>query len=144
MSAKKALFQFLLHQGGISGLVSQRIYAAGEQPARVVYPYITYFRLANDHQRHLGGGSGLTSARYQVDVWARKEYDADRISEAIREAFDCYKGDMGSSVETINVLGMFLENDSELIEFPDDASERPIFNTSMDLVIWHAESVTPM
>jgi len=143
-SLRVALFQFLTQQSGVIALVNDRVYPVGESPKTIVYPYITYQKISNRHIRHMSVGSQLAASRFQINCWAKDASDADAVGQAVREAMDNRRGDIGTGGNVVNLRGSFLDSDDEDFEPPSDDSKVGRHNARLDLIIWHVESATPV
>ncbi len=139
MILQPALFYQLSHDGTIIGLVSTRIYPAGDVPTGAKLPYITYQRIDAIHERHMTGGCNWVHARYQLDCWAMKPRDADEVFEAVKVALDNFRGIMGAGATVATIDGCFLESDSSGVEPPEDATQRGTARVSADFVIWYRD-----
>ena len=137
---RKALWYHLTQDSAISALVSTRVYHQFA-PSGTALPYVTYQRISHDHMRHLTAGSSHAVARYQVDGWAKDTQGADALAEAIREALDNYRGNMGESGDTVAAVS-FLESDRDDMVGPSDDAQPKTFRVSLDFSIAHAETET--
>lgn len=137
MSIKDDLYTYLINDSGIAAAVSDRVYPL-TAPTSAALPYITLQRISCPHVHHMGAASGLCDSRFQIDCWAENSVDAETASEAVREALDGYQH---STMENTDVRAVFLEDESDTYEPPDDASEVGVFRNRMDFIIWYAESI---
>ena len=140
MTLNASLYSFLTAQSPVTDLVSTRIYPAGEAPKTITYPYVTYQRISNRHERHTQGGAALAAPRYEINCWAQSNLDAEAVADAIREAMNDFRGAFGS----VQSRGCFLESDDSDIEPPDDGSHVSKHVTRLDFTIWHTETATPV
>jgi hypothetical protein len=142
MSVRQALFRQL--QTAVRSVHADAdVYPMGALPRQPPSRYVTYQRISGVHPRHLTAGTGLKSARWQVDVYANYAADADAISEAIRESMDNVRGTIGAAGQTEFVNGTFLEDDAEEFVPPIDASQTGRARVRMDFILWHPETITP-
>ena len=134
----------LIAQASIALIVVERIYAGGEFPDHVVYPMITFEPTSDDHDRHMGGGSGLGTQRFQVNSRAKSYTVARALAEATRLVVDNFqRGLMGTTGNEVFVNAMTVEEGGIEDDFPTDKSHDGEHNAHFDCVIWHGEAVTP-
>ncbi len=138
-----AIFSHLTSVGSITELVGDRVYPTGVSPAVVIKPYITYQKISNVHERHLRGGSGITTVRIQINCWAEKSSEADQLFDRVREAMDNFTGLMGQGSGALPVRATFLEDDADAFVPPTDRTNRGVFGVQMDFLIVYKESLTP-
>jgi len=124
-------------------LVSGRVYPVGVSPKTVTYPLITFSQISNIHERHLGGGGGVTHPRFEVNCWDTTYKGADDVAESVRKVLDNFRGTLGATGSQANVNGIFLEDDGDSFAASIDKSQIGNHNKRMDFTIWHVESVTP-
>ena len=142
MSLRESLFRHL-QQVARGKFADADCYPLAAVPKKPPQRFVTYQRVSSTHIRHLRGGSGLVSSRWQVDCWARYASDADRLYDAIRRSLDNRTGDFGDADNPITLNASFLEDDAEDFVPPIDASQQGRARVRMDFIIWHPESVTP-
>jgi hypothetical protein len=94
-------------------------------------PALTYFRVAADRVRSLSGNSGLAAADFQIDAWGRTRLETWNVAEAVREALDGYKGDMG----TLEVGNIMVTNESDMFEEEDE-----VFRRMLTIEVWYCEN----
>lgn len=141
MSIQAAIYEHLIADTTVLGLVSTRVYVDVAPHSAVGLNHITYQVISAQHVHDLGAASGLVRKRIQIDVWATTSITRDSISEAIREAMDGYSGDMGAVGATVDVRDCYLDNEVDGYEVPETKNEFGIFRRTMDFMIWHTESV---
>ena len=142
MSLRVSLFKHL--QATVRDVfVDADVYPVGALPKQTRTRYVTFQRISAQHQRHLGGGSGLVSQRWQIDCWARTMADAELMSDAIRVALDNRTTAIGDGENLTPINAAFLEDDSEEFTAPTDKSQIGHARVRMDFMIWHSETVTP-
>ena len=138
MTIETAMFSYLSNKASITALVNTRIYAT-VPPSSVTYPFITYTVLSEDTEHDMGGAVGLTNVLLQIDAWAYIVSERQAISEALRNALDGYKGQMGA--ELLDIRNCFM-TDRNTFEEPDKQGKNlPVHRSSLDFSIWHVESV---
>jgi hypothetical protein len=82
-----ALITALLDDGGVSGLVSDRVFVWGSRQG-TAYPYVTAQRISTAGASHLNGPNTLEWPRFQIDCWAQTALAALNCAEAVRAALD--------------------------------------------------------
>lgn len=120
----------LLGNGGVSALVSSRIYPI-ELPQSPTFPAITLQIVAGESVYSSSGLSNLENSLVQVDCWARTYADADALFEAVRKACATYSG----NVSGVDVQGIFLEQKRDLYD-----SEAKLNRRSADFSVWMYEA----
>lgn len=137
----QALQSHLIGVTAISDLVGTRIYP-DKAPTSATFPYITYGVISNTHVRHFDDISGLASPLIQIDVWSNTRLSAVTVAEEIRVELENKRAGIGPTGNQLSVSGIFLENDRDLYEPPEDSSQVGIYRVSMDFRVWHAEPTT--
>jgi len=138
MTIETAFFSYVTSKAEITNLVSTRVFAS-VAPSSPTYPYITFTVISNQPEHYMGGSSGLTSVRLQVDAWARLVSEQQDISEALRNVLDGYGGLMGT--ENLDVRMCFMENRNTFEEPDKQGKNLPVHRASIDYLIWHKESL---
>ena len=138
MTIESALYSHLSNKASITALVSTRIYPQ-VAPDTASYPFIVYSVISEGHEHSMSGASGLASVTMQIDAWASTVASRVALSEAIRNALDGFRGDMGT--ENLSIRSCFLESRSNFFEPKTDGKETPDHRASLDFLIWHFESV---
>lgn len=135
-----ALVHYLRNAAGVAALVSARIYP-GRAPSSANLsdgPYIIYMNVSRTRERHMGGGSGLALARYQLDAWAASYTEARALADAVRAALDNVQDeDMGAAGSTVHVDSAVLDNENDVFGEPTDGGQRAPSRVSLDFLIWH-------
>lgn len=138
MTIETALFSYLTGKSEITSIVSTRVYAT-VAPSSPTYPYITFQMVSNNPEHHMSGNSPITIVRIQLDAWARTVATQQAISEAVRNALDGYRGQMGA--EALDVRRAFLDNRNTFEEPDKHGKNLPVHRASLDFSIWHVEAV---
>ena len=113
-------------------------------PAQAITRYVTFQRISANHVRHLQGGSGLATDRYQVTSWAKKPADAMVLAERLRERFDNNRrGGIGEAGNLWATNAVFLESEQDTFDTPTDASQEGWHGVIQDFILWHEETTTP-
>ena len=134
----------LAAQPTLIAIVVARIYPEGVYPQHVVYPLISFDPLSDEHDRHMTGGSGLGTQRYQVNCKAQSYTDARALAVAARLIIDNWgRGLMGTPGNEIFVNSAAVEEGGIEIDRPTDKSHTGEHNAHFDVELWHGEAVTP-
>ena len=142
MSLRVSLFKHL--QATVRDVfVDADVYPVGALPKQTRTRYVTFQRISAQHHRHLNGGSGVRSERWQIDCWTRTMSDAELMSDAIRISLDNRTTAIGDGANLTEIDAAFLEDDSEEFTAPTDKSQVGHARVRMDFTIWHSETVTP-
>ena len=131
------LYYTLSNDAGVSGYVEDRIYP-NAPPRGVSLPYVVYELLAGNLVRHQTGYSSIRTDHYVITAWARTEYEASNIREAIISALSqSQSGQLGDPADPLDVVWVSVTDYMpETIEYPTGA-ESPIFGYSVELLIWY-------
>lgn len=119
------------------------VYPTGVMPSGGVTRYLAYQRVSSNHARHFTGGSGLANPRYQVTSWARHAVDANALAEAVRKHLDNRRGGIGDADDIEMVHGSLLDDDRDVWDAPQNASQQGWHGVTQDFTIWHEETETP-
>lgn len=142
MTLEEAIVERLTGYAPLAALVADRVYPL-MLPQDVAWPAITYQRISGVSDHHLGGPSGLTETRLQVDVWSQvrdgvdAHLEARRVALQVKAALDGFRGDVASSDSppaTLRIKSARLENDQDLEE-----DEPRTYRVSLDFMIAHDE-----
>lgn len=138
MSIYSALYDHLAGNAGVSALVSTRIYAT-VAPANTAQPYVTFFRVSEEHFNHLLAAAGHVNVRMQCDVWAATPDSAAAVGDALRSALHGYSGTMGD--ELLDVRWATIEGRRDESLEPKSAQDQWVHRSSLDFLIAHSETV---
>lgn len=126
-----ALYTWLTAQSTITALVGTRIYPL-LAPATAVLPYVTYQRIAEQEEAHLGGLSGLSQAVYQFDVWGATAASAYAVYRALVSAMDLYRGLQGGiPVRLFRVTSVV-----DGLDLPDEGQTLGEFRHTITADVW--------
>jgi hypothetical protein len=127
----------LLSTAAIKALVADRGYP-DVLPQDVMLPAYTFTLISDVPSHHLGGISGLSEARVQVDCYAATRTIANQLAEAVRIAIDGQRGTFGSeAVRTCHLESVFSS-----AEQPVDASDKWRYVTTQDYLVWYVQSTS--
>lgn len=138
MTIESALYSYLSNKASVTALVSDRIYPQ-VAPQGTAYPFVTFNVLSEDTQHDMSGASGLTNVAMQIDAWCETVADRVSVSEALRNALDGFRGAMGT--ESLHISNFFMTDRQNFVEGDTEGKAHPLYRSSMDFSIWHAESV---
>lgn len=139
MSLRSALYAHLSEHASVSAVVGTRIYPMFA-PASSALPRLTYTKLDEEHQRHLGGSALITRAQYRITAWAITDILAESLSLILRNVLEFKTGTIGSGANTAVLLRCFLVRTADDFIPPTDASDRAVFGIRMDFDIWATET----
>lgn len=132
---EEALIYGLGHNGGVSALVSTRVYGP-KIPQNATMPCICVTRI--DTPRILthdtSGAAGTAHPRFQIDAWATTHSSAKTITDAVRGYLNGFHGTIGGGGYTATVQGALVDN--ERIEYD---TEGELYRSQSDYIIWHTE-----
>jgi len=141
-SAKTAFRDYLVADTTIQGFV-------GADPGAKVYPfvappnaslpYIIYQRISAQRGHNYSSANGITTQRYQVDVYAADALTVESMADAIRERCDGFRGLMGTP--NLDVRHMRLDDEDDRLALPNTGSEVVTHRIRQDIFITYAESV---
>lgn len=136
--ALKAINEYLVADGGVSGQLGNRLYQL-RAPTRPTVPYATMQRISEQHGSHMGGGDGLATMRLQVNVYAATRSSLQLIDEAFREAMHGFRGTMGTA--SLDVRSVVQDGPIDTFDDSEVESERGLFVSRVEYLVWYAESV---
>lgn len=139
MSLQAAIWAELSDAAAVTALVGSDIYA-GRVPTSAGDTYISYTKISNVHVRHVDGGSGLATARVQVDCVAPKPDSAYNVYDAVRRTLDNFRGTLGTGSNTLTVRSCVLDNDREVWAQPVAARQEGPCREAMDFLITYVET----
>ena len=137
LTLRQAVFARLTGDETIAGLVAERVYPH-LAPQKAARPYLTYLVVSGEHVSHLRAAAGLVMHRVQIDCWADTYAGAEALVEAVRGAFDGLRGTIAAR---FTAKSIHLAGETEGYEPPAHGGEAGIYRVTLELEIWHAESV---
>ena len=90
MSIDVALFSRLTGHAGLSALIGTRAFP-GALPQSTSYPALVYARAGGARHQAMGAYTGLSSLRYQVDVWASTAASLHAVRAQVLAALDRWR-----------------------------------------------------
>ena len=134
MSLKTALYSYLTGISAITTLVSTRIYP-DVAPETATRPYIIYQYVSSEHVRHMTAASDFASRRVQFDVYGDSALSVENVFDALRDALESKRGNIGT--ENLSVLSSGIDSERDDFVDPADASQIGKHRRSIDYIIWH-------
>lgn len=125
-----ALFSCLQGTAAIAAIVGDRI-APMERAQGEPLPGITYQVISDVPGYHLGGESGHSVARIQVDCWATTYLAVKQLAEQVRLAVSGFTGTWSEHA----ITGVLVQDNGDLPESVELGSEAGPHRASMDLRI---------
>ncbi|MEY9580960.1 hypothetical protein ABIE88_008536 [Bradyrhizobium diazoefficiens] len=137
MDIRPGLFAFFAADSVIGPLVTasgvSRIFPI-VLPQGVKLTSIVYTRISGQGDYTMQGASGYTAPRYQIAAWAPTADAAVRLANAIKDAFDGFKGAIGTGNDAVDVQGVFCGDQRETY---DDIVQ--MFGVMRDYFVHHGE-----
>lgn len=135
---RPALRFLLLGDPAVNAAVGgTRVYAV-LAPQGEVRPMVVYSRVSGLGVGNMGGASGLTMVRVQVDCWAQDMSVAANLANLVKSRLDGFSGeifwDESSPGNSVVVQGIIYETERDRY---DDVAI--MFGNSRDYLIWYAE-----
>lgn len=141
MTAAQALRYRLANTGGVTSLVSSRVYLTGNVPQDTPYPYITVFEVDSVGHHHFTAAAGLLTTRVQIDMYAREATAAYAIADAVRTALDGYRGTITVSTSPITLQMCHMQTQQINIDSPTGTEQSGLHRVTQDYMCAHAVSV---
>ena len=136
MSIVTALVAKLRTLDGLQERIGDRI-TPQQARQKSPYPRVTYLRVSRTPVNHLKGPSGEVGARIQLDVWAEDHATANDVAALLSRSFadgglDGYSGTVGG----YKVSRLWLSDEQDFFEPPQDGRDIGIYRVSQDWMIW--------
>ncbi len=138
-TAEQAIMTRLVADTGVSAIVGQKIYPHSA-PQSVDMPYIVYQRIDATHEHNMLGGSGLYTARIQIDMYALSYSAVLALAQAVRTALQGYRGYVTVGTDTVKIGMCHLAGDQEFYIDPQDSSQKGIYRLMHDYMVSADES----
>lgn len=120
----------------VTTLTSTQIYV-DRVPATATLPYVAITIGPATPEHHMTAAAGLKRRSVQIDIVGATHTSVHNVSEAIRGSLDGFRGTMGSTT----VRRCQMDEGVEQYLPPTDASDIGDIQRSLDVTIWHTESV---
>jgi hypothetical protein len=137
---EQELFTYLSNRPAILALLSAdgtlancRIFP-DQAPQSAIFPRVTYQRISDVGIDHMGGGSDLSHALFQVDVWAMSSADRKAVSNAVRSVLH---GAQRFSMGEVGINSIRLRGETDSVVDEEAGDDVPISRTRMDFSIWY-------
>jgi hypothetical protein len=144
---KTAIRYLLVSSTPIAAIIGTRCGPLA-QTQKTKKPYIVLTTVSGDHQHHLGGASGLTFERIQVDAYAETAAQLNDLADAIRNRLDGIKKTTvtvpASDSEpqgTLEIDACILVDDSDESQAPNDGKDLGDFRHRLDFRVSAAEPI---
>lgn len=134
MAIKTPLYDRLVADGTVSGLVGTRIYRK-VAPQEAAKPYVTFQGISAPRIHGVKNSLGVVQERIQFDCWADTDSGAEAVADAIRASLDGFTGTLGS----IRVQGCTHLDERPGMEPPIGGGETPIHRVSQDYMVSYEE-----
>lgn len=140
MSLRNAIQEHLAADGGVSAIVSSRIYHLTAD-ADASLPYLVVEITDEDGQPHLAGASGLVDATVAIECTASTAAGMDALAEAVREALDTASGTLGTGDDATVVRNASLTARGDAYLEPRDGSRGYKRVKRLVFTVWYRESI---
>lgn len=139
MKIGDAVRKMLLGASGVTDLVgagsAARIHPL-RRPQDGALPALTYEILSTpDRPKTQDGVSGLVSPIMRIHVWAETYAAQQDLGDAVRSALDAQSFSGSEGV----IHALFLEDERELYEEPEDGGDVGTYHTVLEFRLWHQE-----
>lgn len=121
----------------LSPLVQGRVYPQ-VAPQGTPTPRITWFLPSSEFPHWLTGTGGLGKYDVQIDCWGASSQECTDLAQACRNAIDDNRNVLWGS-DTVRQV--FVESRIDSYELNQDASEMPLFRSTLLVSIWIDEQV---
>lgn len=138
MAAEKVIRSVLANDATVSGLVGTRIRPRVAK-AKETLPYVVFELTAADPWFAADGPTGTGVFTYEFRCFAATPLGATDLQNAVRIALDHLPE---TTVEDQTVLVTTVIGRSEAEEFRDEASQKPVFETELEMNIYVREAVS--
>lgn len=136
-TVEKVLYYLLKEDVDVKALVGTRIYPVNI-PQAASMPAIVYEQTAGPREHTMAGPIGMVAAGFNINCWAETYGGADALADKVRILLDGYD----STVGTVYVYVMFLENETDLLEQLPDARVTRRYGKQLTFTVWHKEATS--
>lgn len=140
MKIEDRIFDRLRSDADITARVGDRIFPVwapmdtkGQLEPR---PFIVFTRVSGMSVNAMDGPTEDTECRFQFDVIADAYTDGKGIATLVRNRLNGWR-DVASLPQ---VHSSHLQNEFDAVESPTSGTDRPIFRTTQDYLIWYFEN----
>ncbi|MGH7175745.1 MAG: DUF3168 domain-containing protein [Tepidisphaeraceae bacterium] len=123
-------------QAGITAIIGDRLYPAGEVPQNPTFPYATFQRISTREFDDISGAGLTQRVRFQIDCYARSHLGSLQLANEFRKALSGFRGDMGAFA---NVKARRLDQLHDF-EPPASAQEKGEFRTIEQFYVFYDEA----
>mgnify|MGYP001560331883 CR=1 FL=1 len=140
MTPGEALREYLSHKDTVTAICGSRIFGDKAEAADVgPHPYIVYSMPSNVEPGHLTGVTTLSRATLQINCWARKKPDSERLREAVRDVLQTFKGTVSNTEGSLSIRSVRFSNSADAF-VPDDGNTGD-YSAGITLSMWHRVAV---
>lgn len=125
-----ALYTILSASTALTDHVGTRIYPS-YLPQNCTYPALTYWRVSTIRESAMNADPGISTARFQVSVWATSPVTAGDVADHVRTALHRTIGSYGGVTITDNAI------DGEMTTFDPETEEHQV---AIDFLISQQET----
>jgi hypothetical protein len=130
MIIENALLTYLGAQGGLTALVSTRIYYV-KAVQNTAYPYIVFFKVSSPRNHSYSGSSHLAESRFQFSIFAETYNETKSIAAQLQTALQGKTGNIGTS-PGVDVGATFYSNETDMYE-----ESTGLYHCALDFLILH-------
>ena len=127
-TVEEAIRAALIADNGVKAITT-KVYPS-VLPQTPTYPLILYFRIGGSSDVALGGATGKSHTRFQIEAWAETYSAAKALAAAIRIALNCKT----FTVDSIYIGSIVIQSERDFYE-----SDVGIYRVSIDFMIWATE-----
>lgn len=108
-----------------------------KKDAGPTFPAVTFYVASRSYDRNLGGPNGVSTATVRISCWSKSELEAAAMAQIVRSRFDGFSGWMGA----VDVMGAFLEDESDLPEYPRQGTDSYTYQVVLTFNIIHRVTI---
>lgn len=138
MAAEKVIRSVLANDATVAALVGTRIRPRFAK-AKETLPYVVFTMIAGDPWQAADGYTGTGVYTYEFRCFADTPLGSTALQDAVRIALDHLPE---TTVDGQTVLVITVVDRDETFEFRDEAAQKPVFETSLDMNIFVREAVS--
>jgi len=125
-----AIYTILSGTTALTDHVGTRIYPS-YLPQNCTYPAMTYWRVSTIRESAMNADPGISTARFQVSVWATDPVTAGNVADHVRTAMHRTIGTYGGVKITDNAI------DGEMITYDSETEEHQV---ALDFLVSQEET----
>lgn len=132
---EKAIYDLLMFDSTVSGLVSSRIYPL-VIPQGTAYPAIRYNLISAARGHHLTGMTDLVPARFQVSVYSETYAGLRALVDAVRSCLDSTQTTCG----TVEIASVLMTDENDSIDSIPGSDQLRVYSRDLDFRITYREA----